>query len=213
MKASAALIGLLLPLAAHADEAVRQRAEQVVRESFAAATPEEWAARMQQDDVQALCSRYRNQPPPAVAEQIAASQRQAIRYPADGKLMGDWKNGEALARIGGGGQIGKIQPDAARNQTGRQLLRLPSPRCGRGGGRHHRAGLDRLCQAARNLAESIQYVYEKIYNAQAYFPCSLMPRFGHNSWLTPEEIADLVAFLLDPAVAGRTRNRHAPVAA
>ena len=111
MKASAALIGLLLPLAAYADEAVRQRAEQVVRESFAAATPQEWAARMQQDDVQALCSRYRNQPPPTIAEQIAASQRQAIRYPSDGKLMGDWKNGEALARIGGGGHIGKIQPD------------------------------------------------------------------------------------------------------
>jgi len=24
-----------------------------------------------------------------------------------------------------------------------------------------------------------------------------MPRFGHNGWLTPEQVADLVAFLLD----------------
>ena len=113
MRAPAALIVLVLPFAVHADEAAQPRAEQTVRDSFAAATPDEWAARMQQDDVQLLCSRYRNRPPPAVAEQIVASQRQAIRYPADGKLMGDWKNGQALARIGGGGQIGNIQPDAA----------------------------------------------------------------------------------------------------
>jgi L-cysteine S-thiosulfotransferase len=199
MKARAALIALLLPLAAHADEATQQRAEQIVRESFAGATPEEWAARMQQDDVQRLCSRYRNQPPAEVAEQIVASQRQTIRHPADGKLMGDWKNGQALARIGGGGQIGKIQPDAPGAKRGGNCyachaLAADEVAAGTIGpsltGYAKRRGLSR---------ESVQYVYEKIYNAQAFFPCSLMPRFGHNNWLTPEEIADLTAFLLDPA--------------
>ncbi len=73
---------------------------------------------MQQDDAQALCSRYRNQPPPTVAEQIVAAQRQSMRYPADGKLMGDWKKGEALARIGSGGHIGKIQPDPPSARRG-----------------------------------------------------------------------------------------------
>jgi L-cysteine S-thiosulfotransferase len=199
MKASAALIGLLLPLATYGDEAVQHRAEEVVRESFAAATPQEWTARMQQDDAQALCSRYRNQPSPSVADQIAAVQRQSIRYPPDGKLMGDWKKGEALARIGSGGHIGKIQPDPPSARRGGNCYachRLAPDEVAAG---TIGPGLTGYGKQRDTSPESVQYVYEKIYNAQAFFPCSLMPRFGHNSWLTPEEIADVVAFLLDPA--------------
>ena len=185
MKAPAVLIALLLPLAAHADEATQQRAEQVVRESFAGATPEEWAARMQQDDVQRLCSRYRNQPPAEVAEQIVASQRQAIRHPADGKLMGDWKNGQALARIGGGGQIGKIQPDAPGAKRGGNCyachaLAADEVAAGTIGpsltGYAKRRGISQEVDPVR-LREDLQ--------RSGLLPCSLMPRFGHNNWLTP----------------------------
>jgi sulfur-oxidizing protein SoxX len=49
-----------------------------------------------------------------------------------------------------------------------------------------------------NSREVVKYTYERIYNAQAFTPCSMMPRFGHNGWLTPQQIADAVAFLLDP---------------
>jgi len=41
--------------------------------------------------------------------------------------------------------------------------------------------------------------YEKLYNAWAYFPCSNMPRLGHNGHLTPEQITHVVAYLTDPA--------------
>lgn len=199
MRASAVLIGLLLPLATYADEAVQQRTEQVLRESFSAASPEEWAARMQQDDVQALCSRYRNQPPPPVAERIAVSQRQGLRYPSEGKLMGDWKKGEALARTGSGGHVGKIQPDPPGTKRGGNCYachRLAASELAAGTIGPSLTGYAKQRGTSR---ESVQYVYEKIYNAQATFPCSLMPRFGHNGWLTPEEIADVVGFLLDPA--------------
>jgi len=199
MRTRAALIALLLPLAVHADEALQQRAEQIVRESFAAATPQEWAQRMQQDDVQRLCSRYYNQPPADVAEQIVASQRQAMRYPADGKLMGDWKNGQALARIGAGGHIGTIQPDPPGAKRGGNCYAchvLAADELAAGTIGPSLSGYARRRGTSR---ESIQYVYEKIYNTQAFFACSLMPRFGHNNWLTPEEVADLVAYLLDPA--------------
>ena len=37
-----------------------------------------------------------------------------------------------------------------------------------------------------------------IYNSWAYFPCTVMYRFGAQGLLTPEEIADVVAYLLDP---------------
>ena len=45
-----------------------------------------------------------------------------------------------------------------------------------------------------------RYVYGKIYNAKAYNLCSQMPRLGYSGTLTPEQIKDLVALLLDPAL-------------
>ena len=49
-----------------------------------------------------------------------------------------------------------------------------------------------------NSAAIVEYTYNKIYNAQAYTACTNMPRFGHRQILTPEQITDLVALLLDP---------------
>ena len=40
--------------------------------------------------------------------------------------------------------------------------------------------------------------YEKIYDAQASYPCSNMPRFGTNKVLTIEQIKDAVALLMSP---------------
>lgn len=178
---------------------VIEQAEEVMRRSFTGATPEEWETRLAQDEVQALCSRYRNSPPPEAAARIVASSRAGFRYPSDGRLMGDWRNGEKLASSGRGGHIGRIQPDPPGTPRGGNCYAC------------HALAPDEV--AAGNLGpsltgygtrlgmapETVKYVYEKVYNAQAYFPCSHMPRFGANGWLTPEEIADTVAFLLDPA--------------
>ena len=56
----------VLPLRAAAQD-TSAKAEQSFRQSFSTATPEEWATRLQQDEVNALCSKYRNHPPPEVA--------------------------------------------------------------------------------------------------------------------------------------------------
>ncbi len=40
--------------------------------------------------------------------------------------------------------------------------------------------------------------YIKIYNSWAVVPCSVMPRLGYHGVLTPEEIADIVAYMHDP---------------
>ena len=51
----------------------------------------------------------------------------------------------------------------------------------------------------RGQSEAVQrYTYEVIYNAWAYFPYRVMYRFGALGGLTPEEIAHVVAYLLDP---------------
>jgi sulfur-oxidizing protein SoxX len=44
----------------------------------------------------------------------------------------------------------------------------------------------------------VKAVYEKLYNAHASFPCSLMPRFGSNDVLTIDQIKDLVALVMSP---------------
>jgi sulfur-oxidizing protein SoxX len=47
-------------------------------------------------------------------------------------------------------------------------------------------------------ADDAKAAYIKIYNAQAVFPCSNMPRLGHNKHLTEQQIKDIVALLFDP---------------
>ena len=41
-------------------------------------------------------------------------------------------------------------------------------------------------------------LYEQIYNSNAVVACSTMPRFGARKVLTPEQIRDIVAYLLAP---------------
>jgi hypothetical protein len=44
-------------------------------------------------------------------QKIEKANQATIRYPVDGKLIGDWKEGEKLAAVRPGGHIGFIQPD------------------------------------------------------------------------------------------------------
>src|SRR6266568_3023622 len=84
------------------DSEAPRRAEEVFRQSFAHGDRQMAASVEQQDEVQLLCSKYRNEPPKDVAERIEKSQTATIRYPASGKLMGDWRQGERIAQDGYG---------------------------------------------------------------------------------------------------------------
>jgi L-cysteine S-thiosulfotransferase len=196
----ASLIGVHLTgaMAAETSDAVLQRAEQIVRESFTDATPEERKARLDQDEAQALCSRYRNALPSDEAASLMAEALKSIRFPEDGKLIGDWKEGEKLAAIGTGGHIGRIQPDPPDRKRGGNCYACHALAKKEVAAGNVGPSLTNYGKLRGSSPETVRYVYEKIYNAQASFPCSLMPRFGHNGWLSPKEIADAVAFLLDP---------------
>ena len=43
-----------------------------------------------------------------------------------------------------------------------------------------------------------RYAYAKVFNSQAFAACSNMPLFGRNGILTQQQIADVVALLVDP---------------
>jgi len=194
-----ALVGYVaIAIAADGADAVIQRTEQVVRESFTSATPEQWNTRLAQDQTQALCSRYHNAPPADAAASIVADARGSMRYPENGKLLGNWKEGEKVAAISTGGHIGRLQPDPPDRKRGGNCYAchaLAATEIAAGTLGPSLTGYGKLHS---NSPEAVKFVYEKIYNAQATFPCSLMPRFGRNAWLTPEQVADTVAFLLDP---------------
>jgi sulfur-oxidizing protein SoxX len=98
------------------DEGVRQRAEQVFRESFTHGNRQMAAKVDQQDEVQALCTRYRSEPPKEVADRIEATETGGIRYPASGKFLGDWRKGEKIAQDGYGLRF--TDPDTKRPNGG-----------------------------------------------------------------------------------------------
>jgi sulfur-oxidizing protein SoxX len=177
------------------DDEARLRAERVFRESFTHGNREMAVKVEKQDEVQAWCSLYRNQPPRDVAERIERSQAASIRYPASGKLLGDWRQGEKIAQDGYGLRF--TDPDTKRANGGNcyNCHRISPAEISFGtiGPSLSRFG------ALRGTGEATQrYVYGKIFDSQASTACSQMPRFGHNGVLTEEQIMHLVALLLDP---------------
>ena len=185
-------------MAAEQSDKLAKEAEQVFRSSFRADNPSYWMRRIEQDQTQAQCSRYRDRPPQKVASAITKAQMATIRYPVDGKLSGDWKEGERIAASGRGGHIGFIQPDPPK-----------TPRGGNCYACHQMAkqelaygtigpSLQHYGKLRGNSPEILKYTYDKLYNSNAFVACTNMPRFGLAGWLTPEQITDLVAFLLDP---------------
>ena len=81
------------------------------RTSFKAENPKYWMNRLEQDETMKTCQQYRDNPPRKIGEKLEKLNAATIRYPVDGKLIGDWKEGEKLAAVGTGGHIGFIQPD------------------------------------------------------------------------------------------------------
>lgn len=148
-----------------------------------------------EDGVQAVCNRSDDKPPKEVAQRLEQDQLAAIRWPADGKLVGDWKAGERIAQNG----RGMTWSDPAGAPGGGSCYN-----CHQIGPQETSFGTvgPSLFQFGkiRGYGPDVQrYVYGKIYNAKAYSLCTQMPRFGHVGALTEQQIKDLVALLLDPA--------------
>ncbi len=193
--AYAAAAALIAGCATMSDTEVKQRAVEVMKSSFKE-RGQATLDRLDQDEVQALCSRAPDDPPLAKAaeDRIIASQKAALRYPADGKLLGDWRSGEKIAQTG----VGKQYSDNPKNPAGgncyacHQMTKAEISYGTIGPSLYNFAKI-------RGYSEDMQkYAYGKVYNPQAYTPCSNMPRFGHNGILTEQQIKDVVALLMDP---------------
>jgi sulfur-oxidizing protein SoxX len=151
--------------------------------------------RLDQDEAQRLCSKPPSaELPKGAAERIEKTNFAAIKYPADGKLVGDWRRGERIAQTGVGMQFSDNPKQASgANCYACHQLSKAEISYGTVGPSLYNFG------KVRGYGAEIQrYAYGKIYNAQAYSACSNMPRFGHNRILTEEQMKDLTALLMDP---------------
>ena len=179
---------------APADDAIAARAAASLKASFTA-RGQAGLQRLDQDETQKLCSEYANRPLPAsVAEKIQQANLATIRYPADGKLVGDWKNGEKIAQSGQGFQFSDDpkNPAGANCYACHQLApqELSFGTIG--------PSLYRFGKLRGFTDETRKYAWGKVYNADAFSACSNMPRFGHSGILTEQQLRDVVALLMDP---------------
>ena len=189
-----ALAAALLFVQSGSEAATVADVNKAIKGSWTKAEPD-WQARLVQDETQKQCSQYRNVPPKAVAEAILAREKASIQYPPDGKLMGDWKNGEKLAQSGYGGRFTDYPPRAENGGNCYACHQMDGKELSFGtlGPSLREYG------KIRKFAEAdVKAVYERIYNPHAAIPCANMPRLGAAKFLTIEQIKDLVAFVMSP---------------
>lgn len=188
-------VALLAGCATLSDSELNQRTVDTMKSSFKA-HGEAKLDRLNQDEMQALCSRVPGSAPLGKAEEerILSTQKATIRYPADGKYLGNWRAGEKIAQSGRGKQYSDDpkQPSGGNCYACHQLTKEEISYGTMGPSLYHFGKL-------RGYGEDMQkYAYGKVYNPDAYAACSNMPRFGYHGVLTEQQIKDVVALLMDP---------------
>jgi sulfur-oxidizing protein SoxX len=174
----------------------RQIAETMVSDAYSSTSPA-FRGRVNQDRSQQICSKIAGAKlTQQEAAEVVSLARASIKYPASGKLVGDWKAGAKLAYNGQGGRILGGKPEKSKVNGGLcsnchalapkefNVGNIGPSLTGYGAQRGHSEAVAKL-------------TYERIYNGWAYAPCSNMPRLGTNGHLTPEQITHLVAYLID----------------
>ena len=137
----------------------------------------------------------------ALAKRIEEANLKTIKWPSDGKFLGDWKQGEAIAQSG----RGLTWTDTASSANGGNCynchqISKEEISFGTIGPSLYNYGKLRGVADPNSAASKaiVEYTWGKIYNAKAYNACSNMPRAGHMGNLTEAQIKHVMALLLDP---------------
>lgn len=151
--------------------------------------------RLDQDETQKVCSEWFGKAlPKDLVERIEKQNLASIKWPADGRLVGDWKNGERIAQDGRGKQYSDDPkgPVGGNCYACHQLTKQEISYGTIG------PSLYNFAKVRGYGDEMKKYAYGKVYNPDAYAACSNMPRFGHNQILSEQQIKDVTALLMDP---------------
>ena len=160
--------------------------------------------RLQQDASNAECSRSEGKGlPEARAKAVEAANLATVKLPADGVLIGDWREGEKLAQNGRG--MTWTDASAATTANGgncyncHQLSKTEISYGTIGPSLYNYGKIRGVADPASPGSKAIvEYTWGKLYNAKAYNACSGMPRFGHAGLLDAAQLKHLMALLLDP---------------
>lgn len=181
-----------------------QRTDDAIKSSFRSQAAVSVDRVLNVDDTNKLCSAadVANKPlDDKTANAIQAINMKSIQWPADGKYLGDWKEGEKIA------------------QSGRGLTWTDDAKMPNGGNCYNCHQMDKKEISFGTIGPSLynygklrgvkdpqspdskamlQYTWGKIWNSKAYNACSNMPRAGHTGILTQDQVRHVVALLLDP---------------
>ena len=190
-------VGAVVVLASCASPGpTREETMQVVKSSF----KERGIAkldRLDQSELQQFCSEAslnNKDLPKDVRERLEKQQMATIKYPADGKFLGDWKAGERVAQTG----VGMQWSDNEKTVNGGNCYACHqlSPQEVSFG--NIGPSLKQYGKLRGNSEAVVKYTWGKIWNTHAFNACSSMPRFGDAGILTEAQIRDVMALLLDP---------------
>jgi sulfur-oxidizing protein SoxX len=160
--------------------------------------------RLEQDDANRECAAADVAGKPidaAVAKTIEAANLKVVKWPSDGKFLGDWKEGEKIAQSG----RGMTWTDAAGSANGgncyncHQISKQEISFGTLGPSLYNYGKMRGVANPDAPEAKAIvEYTWGKIWNARAYNACSQMPRAGHKGILNEQQVKHIMALLLDP---------------
>ena len=190
-------IAILASCATPASAPSREETLQVVKSSFMDRGIAK-LDRLNQSELQQICSDMnlnKKELAKDVRDRLEKQQMVTIKYPADGKYLGDWKAGERIAQTG----VGLQWTDTEKTVNGGNCYAC-----------HELApqeiSFGNIGPSLRNYGKLrgngeavVKYTWGKIWNTHAYNACSSMPRFGDAGILTEAQVKDVMALLLDPS--------------
>ncbi|UUZ70799.1 sulfur oxidation c-type cytochrome SoxX [Polaromonas sp. P1(28)-8] len=182
-------------------QAVDEATAQVLKNSF----HEQGIARLDRlklDASNQACSEAAGKPlDEKLAKAIEEANLQTVKFPSDGKFIGNWREGEKIAQNGRGltwsDKPGEANGGSCYNchQISKAELSFGSI----GPSLYNYGKLRGVSDPAAAASKPIvEYTWGKLWNAKAYNACSGMPRFGHAAILGEQQIRDVMALLLDP---------------
>lgn len=161
--------------------------------------------RLDTDEANRLCSAADVKGKPLAkkaAKKIEADNLKTIKWPAEGKFLGDWKEGEKIAQSG----RGLTWSDKADTVNGgncyncHQISKEEISYGTLGPSLYNYGKLRGVTDPSAAASKAIvEYTWGKLYNSRAYNACSQMPRAGHMGILNETQLQHVMALLLDPA--------------
>lgn len=160
--------------------------------------------RLEQDEARLACWQSEVSGKPLddkTAKAIQEAAYKSVKWPSDGKFLGDWREGEKIA------------------QSGRGLTWSDSEKTVNGGNCYNCHQIDKKEISYGTLGPSlwnygklrgvtdpdspaakpiVEYTWAKIWNSRAFNACTKMPSAGHRGILNEQQIKHVMALLLDP---------------